>query len=173
MPGEVSRGWPVIVRRAEPGDHEALHRIFSGPQAIAGTLQMPFPSAEMWRKSLSELPEGLFSLVACVDDDVVGEISLHTSPTRWRMCHVASIGMAVRDDWQGKGVGTALMEAVLDLADNWLNLTRIGLHICVDDAPAVALYKKFGFEVEGTHRRFAFRNGGYVEGYSMAQLTNR
>jgi len=26
--------------------------------------------------------------------------------------------MAVRDDRQGKGVGTALMEAALDLADN-------------------------------------------------------
>src|SRR5215212_1114252 len=58
---------------------------------------------------------------------IVGEISLHISPTRWRMRHVASIGMAVRDDWQGKGVGTALMEAALELADNWLNLTRIEL----------------------------------------------
>jgi putative acetyltransferase len=173
MPEEVSRGWPVIVRRAEPGDYEALQRIFSGPRAIAGTLQLPFPSAEMWRKRLTEPPEGLFSLVACVEDEVVGEISLHTSPTRWRMRHVASIGMAVRDDWQGKGVGTALMEAALDLADNWLNLTRVELHVYVDNAPAIALYKKFGFDIEGTHRHFAFRNGEYAEGYSMARLTNR
>jgi putative acetyltransferase len=42
--------------------------------------------------------------------------------------------MAVRDDWQGKGVGTALMEAALDLADNWLNLTRIELRVYVDNA---------------------------------------
>jgi len=173
MPGEVSRGWPVIVRRAEPGDHEALQRIFSGLRAIAGTLQLPFPSAEMWRKRLTEPPEGLFSLVACVENEVVGEISLHISPTRWRMRHVASIGMAVRDDWQGKGVGTALMEAALDLADNWLNLTRVELHVYVDNAPAIALYKKFGFDIEGTHRHFAFRNGEYIEGYSMARLTNR
>jgi putative acetyltransferase len=33
--------------------------------------------------------------------------------------------MMVRDDWQGKGVGTAMMQAVIDLADRWLNLTRI------------------------------------------------
>jgi hypothetical protein len=38
MPEEVSRGWPVIVRRTEPGDYEALHRIFSSPRAVAGTL---------------------------------------------------------------------------------------------------------------------------------------
>jgi len=163
----------ITVRHSEPDDYKALHRIFSSPQAVAGTLQMPLPSAETWRKRLSEMPEGLYSLVACVGDEVVGEISLHTSPTRWRMRHVGGIGMAVRDDWQGKGVGTALMEAVLDLADNWLNLTRIELHVYVDNAPAIALYEKFGFEVEGTHRHFAFRNGEYVDAYSMARLRDR
>ncbi len=173
MPEEVSRGLRVIVRRTEPGDYEALQRIFSGPRVVAGTLQMPLPSAEMWRKRLSEPPQGLFSLVACVGDEAVGEISLHTSPTRWRTRHVASIGMAVRDDWQGRGIGTALMEATPDLADNWLNLTRVELHVYVDNAPAIALYEKFGFEIEGTHRRFAFRNGEYVDGYSMARLLNR
>ena len=160
----------MIVRRTEPGDFEALQRIFSGPRVIAGTLQLPLPSAEMWRQRLSEQQEGLFSLVACVEDEVVGEISLHTTPTRWRMRHVASIGMAVGDDWQGQGVGTALMQAVLDLADNWLNLTRIELRVYADNVPAIALYEKFGFEIEGTHRRLAFRNGEYVDGYSMARL---
>ena len=160
----------ITVRHSEPEDYKALHRIFSGPRAIAGTLQMPLPSAETWRKRLSEPPEGLYSLVACVEDEVVGEISLHTSPTRWRMRHVGSIGMAVRDDWQGKGVGTVMMEAALDLADNWLNLMRIELSVYVDNAPAIALYEKFAFEVEGTHRRFAFRKGEYVDAYSMARL---
>ena len=160
----------VIVRPAEPDDYKALHRIFSGPRAIAGTLQLPFPRAETWRERLSELPEGLYSLVACVEGEVVGSLGLETSPTRWRMRHVGSIGMAVRDDWQGKGVGTALMEAALDLANNWLNLTRIELRVYVDNSAAVALYKKFGFEIEGTHRRLAFRNGEYVDAYSMARI---
>ena len=154
----------ITVRHTEPEDYEALHRIFSGPRVIAGTLQLPLPSAEMWRQRLSEPPEGMFSLVACVDGrGGRGDLSLHTSPTRWRMRHVGSIGMAVRDDWQGRGVGTALMEAALDLADNWLNLTRVELSVYVDNAPAIALYEKFGFEVEGTHRRFAFRDGEYVD----------
>jgi putative acetyltransferase len=170
MTEELWRGWPAIIRRTEPDDYEALQRIFSGQRAIAGTLQLPLPSAETWRQRISEPREGLFSLVACVEDEVVGEISLHTTPTRWRMRHVGSIGMAVRDDWQGKGVGTALMEAALDLADNWLNLTRVELTVYVDNTPAIALYEKFGFEVEGTHRRMAFRNGEYVDGYSMARL---
>jgi|SRR5215207_8452561 len=159
-----------IVRHAEPDDYQALHRIFSGPKAIAGTIQLPLPSAEAWRKRLVEPPEGLYSLVACVEGEVVGSLGLETSPTRWRMRHVGSIGMAVRDDWQCKGVGTALMEAALDLADNWLNLTRIELRVYVDNSAAVALYKNFGFEIEGTHHRLAFRNGEYVDAYSMARI---
>ena len=108
--------------------------------------------------------------MACADGEVVGNLGLETSPNRPRVRHVGSIGMAVRDDWQGKGVGTALMGAALDLADNWLNLMRIELRVYVDNSAAVALYKKFGFEIEGTHRRLAFRNGEYVDAYSMALL---
>jgi putative acetyltransferase len=128
----------ITVRGTEPEDYRALQRIFSGPRTVAGTLQMPFPSGETWRERLAESPEGLHSLVACVKGEVVGSLGLETSPTRWRMRHVGTIGMAVRDDWQGKGVGTALMEAALDLADNWLNLTRIELTVYVDNAAAAA-----------------------------------
>jgi putative acetyltransferase len=31
-------------------------------------------------------------------------------------------------------------------------------------------YEKFDSEMEGTHRRFAFRNGKYVDAYSLARL---
>jgi putative acetyltransferase len=160
----------VSVRHAEPDDYKAMHRIMSGPRAAAETLQLPVQSAETWRKRLAEPPEGLFLLVACVDGVVVGNLGLETSPNPPRMRHVGSIGMAVRDDWQGKGVGTTLMGAALDLADNWLNLTRIELRVYVNNSAAVALYERFGFEIEGTHRRLAFRNGEYVDAYSMARL---
>lgn len=160
----------VNVRHAEPGDYEAMHRIMSGPRAAAGTLQLPLQSKEAWRKRLAEPPEGLFLLAACVDEEVVGNLGLETFPNRPRIRHAGTVGMSVRDDWQGKGVGTALMEAALDLADNWLNLTRIELTVYVDNSSAVALYKRFGFEIEGTHRRYAFRDGGFVDAYSMARI---
>ena len=160
----------VSVRHAEPDDYEAMHRIMSAPGVAAGTLQLPLQSAEAWRKRLAQPPEGLFLLVACAEGEVVGNLGLETSPNRPRIRHVGSIGMAVRDDWQGRGVGTTLMRAALDLADNWLNLTRIELTVYVDNSPAVALYERFGFEVEGTHRRYAFRNGEYVDAYSMARI---
>lgn len=62
------------------------------------------------------------------------------------------------------------MRRAIDLAENWLDLTRIELKVYVDNASGIALYEKFGFQMEGTHRRYAFRDGGYVDAYSMARL---
>jgi putative acetyltransferase len=41
--------------------------------------------------------------------------------------------------WQGEGIGTALLRAALELADDWLGLTRIELHVHTDDAAGIAL----------------------------------
>jgi putative acetyltransferase len=161
----------ITIRRAEPSDYEAIKHIFDSPNVVWGTLQLPFPSTEQWRKRLAEPPEGFFSLVACVEDnEVVGQLGLHTFPHRPRRRHVGQIGMMVRDDWQGKGVGTALMQAAIELADKWLNLTRLELEVFTDNAPAIRLYEKFGFTIEGTLVDFAFRDGQYVDSYIMARL---
>ena len=158
------------IRRAEPSDAEGLHKIFCGPNVIRGTLQLPFPSIERWRKRLAEAPEGSFGLLACVKDEIVGQLSLFTFPNNPRRHHVGQIGMAVRDDWQGKGAGTALMQAAVDLADKWLNLTRLELEVYTDNEPAIRLYKKFGFVVEGTLRQFAYRDGQFVDVHTMARF---
>ena len=160
----------ITIRRAEASDAEAMHKIFSGPKAIWGTLQLPYPSLDRWRKRLAEPAEGSFNLMACVDDEVVGELGLFTMPQNPRRRHVGQIGMAVRDDWQGKGVGSALMKAIIDLSDNWLNLSRLELEVFTDNPSAFALYKKFGFVTEGTFKNFAYRNGQYVDVYAMARL---
>jgi putative acetyltransferase len=160
----------ITIRRAEPGDYEAVRRIYEGPRAVWGTLQLPFPSAEMWRQRLTEPPEGLVHLLACAESEVVGQLGLHTFPQSPRRRHVGDIGMGVRDDWQGKGVGTALMQAAVDLADRWLNLIRLELDVYTDNEPAIRLYKRFDFVIEGTRVAFAFRDRQYVDTYLMARL---
>lgn len=158
------------IRRAEPGDYSAAYEIFSGPRAYAGTLQMPYPSLDAWRRRLAEPDEDTHNLVAVDGERVVGMFGLHTFPRRVRRRHVGSIGMVVHDDWQGKGVGTALLRAGVDLADNWHNLLRLELEVYTDNEPAIRLYERFGFEREGTLRQHAFREGRYVDAYMMARL---
>lgn len=72
--------------------------------------------------------------------------------------------------WHGKGVGKALMSAGLDLADNLLNLSRLELEVYTDNEAGVRLYAGLGFELEGTLRQHAFRDGQYVDSYVMARF---
>ena len=62
------------------------------------------------------------------------------------------------------------MDAMIDLAENWLNTQRTKLQVYADNEPGISLYEKFGFEIEGTHRNHAFRDGLYVDSYTMARL---
>lgn len=159
----------IEVRSAEPADFEAVRAIFEGEHAIGGTLQTPFPSAEGWRKLLADIAPTNKVLVAVANGRVVGQIGVH-QVARPRRSHVAIIGMAVHDRWQGRGVGRALMAAAIDLADNWLQLLRLELTVFTDNPAARGLYEKFGFQLEGTHRAYALRDGVFVDAHAMARL---
>lgn len=143
--------------------------MFSSPKVTANTLQVPYPSREQWRQRLAD-SDGHYNLVAVVNERVVGMLGVHTFPNRPRRKHAGAIDIVVHEEWQGKGVGTALMRAGLDLADNWLNLTRLELEVYTDNESAIRLYERFGFEHEGTLRQHAFRDGRYVDSYVMARL---
>ncbi len=160
----------IKVRHAEPGDFEALREIHAQPKTVWGTLQIPFPSAEKWRKRVQELPEGKHFLVASVDDEIVGALVLWQEIRSPRRRHAGNLGMAVHDRWQGQGVGNALMAAAIEMADNWLNLLRLELSVFVDNEPAIRLYRKWGFRTEGTWEKYAFREGRYVDAYCMARI---
>jgi putative acetyltransferase len=159
----------ILVRRAEARDAEAIAATFASPLAVAGTLQLPFPSTAKWANWIAELAAEDHLLVAQVAGEVVGNLGLQPASKSPRRRHAGTIGMAVRDDWHGRGVGTALLEAGIDLADNWIGYSRLELTAYTDNAAALALYRKFGFEVEGTARRYALRNGEWVDACMMAR----
>jgi putative acetyltransferase len=159
----------IMIRKAEPSDAEAIRKCYTTPLVVRNTLQLPYRSLESVLELMNKSGDGDHILVAAVDGEVVGVIGLHTF-SRPRVNHRGEIGMMVRDDWQGKGVGTAMMRAIIDLADKWLNLARIELTVYTDNEPGIALYRKFGFEIEGTLRKYAFRDGEFVDAYAMARI---
>lgn len=160
----------ITIRAAEPADYDAIRETMMQPRAQSETLQVPHTSLEVFRKRAADLPPTDHILVAEVDGKIVGNVGLIGAGRHVRRRHVASLGITVHDAWTGKGVGSALMQAALDLADKWLQYTRVELTVFTDNAAAIALYQRFGFEIEGTQKRYAFRNGEYVDVYAMARL---
>lgn len=173
--GPTDGGSPWTLRRARPGDAEAFARMMDDPIVYAQLLQLPFPDAEMWRARLSgqaaQQPHSSeLHLVAEVRGQVIASAGLHPAGPALRRRHVMSLGMSVAVPWQGRGVGSALMAALTDYADNWLGVLRIELGVYADNHRAQALYRKFGFEVEGCQRAYALRDGQYVDSLMMARL---
>lgn len=150
-------------------DWEDVAVLFLLPNCRAGTLQMPYQSRDDIQHKLANPPVGMRRLVAVVDEKVVGFVSLQTF--RDRRAHVGAIGIFVHDDYQNCGIGSQLMAAIIDLAENWLNLKRIELQVNTDNPGAIRLYEKFGFEIEGTLKKNAFRDGAYVDAYTMAKVS--
>ena len=161
----------IVVRRAEARDADAFAATFTMPAAMAGTLQLPYPTAATYAKWIDDVVPGDYLLVAEFEGRVVGNLGLHAAGKSPRRRHVATIGISVHDDYQHRGVGSALLRAALDIADNWIGYTRVELTVYTDNEAAIALYRKAGFTIEGTARRFALRNGHYVDAHMMARIT--
>ncbi len=163
----------VLIRRVRTSDAEAMARLMGDPDTFGNLLQLPYPSTEAWRTRLTEWDapgRTDLLLVAEAEERVIGNAGLHAAGNALRRRHAMALGITVEKAWHGRGVGTQLMSALLDAADRWLGVLRIELTVYTDNAAAIALYRKFGFEVEGTHRAFALRDGRYVDALAMARL---
>ena len=163
----------LTVRRTRVADAEAYARMMSHPEVYPNLLQMPFQSTEHWHARLTEscaLGSPHMQLVAEAEGQVVGAAGLHPIGTSPRKRHAMLLGINVDAGWQGRGVGTLLMQSLCDYADNWLGLLRIELDVYADNRRAQALYERFGFVREGVRRCEALRDGVYVDGWLMARL---
>jgi putative acetyltransferase len=164
----------VVIRRMEPSDAEGVASTFRSRGAAFGTLQNPYPSIAEWAKRLADNdPARDYGFVALVSGAIVGHAGLHRSSPNPRRAHAWHLGMAVADEWQGRRIGTRLMETMIDLADQWLGVLRIELTVYCDNARAIALYEHFGFVIEGRHPAYSLREGEFVDTYTMGRLHPR
>ena len=163
----------LTLRRAVPTDAADFARLMGDPEVFANLMQLPYPSAEDWRRRFEDVPKNdPLHLVAVRAGVIVGSAGLHPVD-RVRRRHVAMLGISVALPAQGQGVGTTLMQALCDYADGWAGIQRIELNVFSNNARAIALYQRFGFRLEGTHIGYAMRHGVYADSLSMARLIPR
>jgi len=160
---------PIMV-----GDSAGVNELRRMPGVFESILGIPSERVKRNEDYIANLDENTHSFVAVTKDIAGNEIvignaglGVYSNP---RMRHCAGIGMMVHRDYQGMGVGKKLIEALLDIADNWLMLVRVELSVFVDNERAIGLYSKYGFVIEGKKIKAGIRNGAYVDEYIMARV---
>lgn len=159
-----------IIRPIEPRDAEGAAALRRMPGVFENITGLPSYRTADSEAFIAGLGPDDHNFVAVLEDGTVigvAGLSVFSNP---RMRHVGSVGLYVHTDYQNMGVGTALMKAMLELADNWLMLVRVELEVFADNERAIHLYEKLGFEKEGLLRMTTVRGGRYVDDCKMARI---
>lgn len=163
----------IKIRKAKIHDAEQIVQVIKNAEDSGYMLFNPGErqiSAESFAKFIDVLnaneKSGVF--IASEEHQVLGYlIAQNENPQR--ISHRVYIVAGVHSDCRGKGVGKALFSHVIAWAKS-VNLHRLELTAIAENASAVALYQKMGFEIEGVKRDSLLINDGYVDEYHMSKL---
>ena len=169
----AKNGKKVKFRPEQSGDTEMLWEMFSTlSKESASNLLPPFTRerVESWTSNINY--DELLAVVAVIEEKseqrIVGDASLKFYPQEV-LKHKAELGITVHDDYQNMGIGTALLQHVLDIA-RMKKLKKVWLQVSADNDRTILLYKKAGFEIEGKLCKESYVNGKYRDEYRMALI---
>jgi len=107
-------------------------------------------------------------LVAEDKDKLIGYI-IAVGGTVKRTQHTAELVIGILSEYRGKGIGSKLFNNITNWAEKH-NLSRLELTVVKDNLAGVKLYKKHGFEIEGTKKKSLIINDIAYDEYYMAKL---
>jgi putative acetyltransferase len=167
----AKNGKKVTFRPEQASDPEMLWTMFSTlSEQSTSNLVPPFTREriESWTSNINY--NEILAIAAVIEEAnkqrIIGVSSLKFNPQE-AFKHKAELGITVHDDYQNMGIGTALLNHMLDVA-RLKKLKKVYLMVNTDNNKAVRMYKKAGFEVEGKLCREICFNGKYRDEYRMA-----
>lgn len=102
-------------------------------------------------------------LLAILDGKIVGTAGISLVGYKYKVKHRSELGISIKKEYWGLGIGKALMEACIECAKN-AGLAQLELDVVADNHSAIALYKKFGFIEFGRNPKgFNSKVCGYQE----------
>lgn len=107
-------------------------------------------------------------LIAEIDGEIIGTIGFRNRRLK-RVSHRVSLGMSVIQKFNNLGLGTLMMKKIIEDAKE-IGKTKMELEVRADNVNAVHLYKKFGFELEGTIKNGFFVDNKHVDLLFMGKL---
>ncbi len=108
-------------------------------------------------------------LLAILNGEVIGIGGIHGSDIA-RIQHIGNLGLSIRKEFWGLGIGSLMMQTMIDWARETTIIRKIELFVVTDNTTAITLYEKFGFEREGYVRRNMYIRGAFYDSYYMGML---
>lgn len=120
-------------------------------------------------RSIAEFLEkknSVFFVAEC-EGNIVGHAFLDPLSTQ-SLQHVAELNIVVHKGWQEKGIGTQLMDKLIEWAKHSSTIEKIELNVRASNTKAISLYKKKGFLEEGRLKKRVKLKDRYLDDIIMA-----
>lgn len=95
-------------------------------------------------------------IVAFLNNEIVGFAGI-----KFIVNEADIMNIVTKKTFRNQGIGKLLLENLIQLSKS-LNLTSITLEVNEENAPAIHLYKKFGFEILGIRKNYYKNADGII-----------
>ena len=143
--GKLKNGTEVLLRPMVKADRKAVGDFFG--QLTSSVLQyvrndVTDPKVlDQWFDQLNY--DRVFPLLAFKDNKLVANATLHRVGYGWRK-HLGTIRIVVEPEFHGKGLGTLLINELVDLSHEF-GLEKLMVEFPLKAQGALAMFKKAGF----------------------------
>ena len=131
---------------------------------------VPESSREDWDKTIKEIKnrKGL-TIVAQVNEETVGMAYVVRGKIE-KNSHIGFLGISILKKFRGIGIGTAMMNHLIEWSEKQEGLEKISLTVFSTNKAAINLYRKFGFKVEGVNKKQYKIEGKYIDEITMGKF---
>ncbi|WP_346967480.1 GNAT family N-acetyltransferase [Clostridium perfringens] len=156
------------IRDIKIEDYKEISKIRKMPGVMENILSNKDDEEELIKEKIINRGKNQYWYVAEENGKVIG-LGILMNHGNLRKKHVGVITLMVNSDYQNKGIGSLLMDKLINLSES-LNIIRLELCVFRDNYKAINLYKKFGFKEEGIKVKSALKNGEYADEIMMARI---
>lgn len=164
----------MLIRKIKPEDAENLINLIKKVEAEADFMLMEpgerRTTPEQQRKRLEQMEKECNSIifVAVENNELIGYL-IAIGGNAKRIKHSVYLVIGILTKYRGLGIGTKLFKQ-LEVWATEHNIHRLELSVVTRNQAGLRLYKKMGFEIEGTKRHSLYIDGEFVDEYFMSKL---
>jgi RimJ/RimL family protein N-acetyltransferase len=142
-------GEEIIVRPSDPRDTPslcAMYNTFAPKKSVQGVPAADDTQRQAWVLGLAQEPINIIATAASTDSEAASHLVGHACLLAMEPGVRAELLIMVHQDWRNRSIGSALLEAAIELAKR-AQYQKIWLVVSVRNTRAIHIYQKCGFEL--------------------------